>query len=252
MQYMRIVKDPEVRRAEILDAAEELFIAKGYEKASVNDIIKAVGLSKGAFYYYFKSKEEVLDEIIEKLVCEGVKRAEKVATSPFPILQKLIAMIVAVNFVQGERIFAIFKDKNGIEVNDRIAAIKKYDIQYIFRLGPCFGKVIEEGIEAGLFSNPFPIESARILLCVGFTLFDWDNTFKWTKDEGKITTAAFLVAIERILGAKAGTLLEFQNLFIRNVLHPYFQNYGSSEVKKQPQDVFTEEILNILRHSGVG
>jgi len=250
---MRIVKEPEVRKAEILEAAERLFIAKGYEKASVNDIIKSVGLSKGAFYYYFTSKEEVLDKIIEKLVSEGVNRAEKIATSSFPILQKLIAMIVAIQFRdEYEHIFAIFQDKSGVEVRDRIVALKKYDVQYIFNLSPCFGKVIEEGIKAGLFSTPFPIESARILLCVGFTLFDWDNNFKWTEEEGKTATLAFLVAIERVLGAKSGTFSEFQNLFIKNIFDPYFQTLDGSIFKKQNQDIFTEDILNILHHSGIG
>jgi len=56
---MRISKDGDIRKQELLDAALQLFYEKGYEKTSVNDIIEKVGVSKGAFYYYFKSKEEV-------------------------------------------------------------------------------------------------------------------------------------------------------------------------------------------------
>ncbi len=249
---MRIIKEPEVRKVEILDAAEKLFAVKGYEATSVDAIIKAVGLSKGAFYYYFTSKEEVLDKIIEKLVSEGVKRAEKIASSPFPVLQKLIAMIVGIQFRdEYKHISSIFQDEGRIEIRDRIVALKKYDIQYISQLSPCFGKVVEEGIEAGLFSTPFPIESARILLCVGFTLFDWDNNFKLTEEKGKDATVAFLVTIERVLGAKAGTLSEFQDLFIKNIFEPYFQILDGNIAEKQHQDIFTEDILNILHHSGI-
>lgn len=50
---MRIVKDGGERRKELLDTARRLFISKGYEKTSINDILKEVGIAKGTFYYYF-------------------------------------------------------------------------------------------------------------------------------------------------------------------------------------------------------
>lgn len=61
---MKTVKDAELRRQEILMTARELFIKKGYDKTSVNDILKVVDIAKGTFYYYFSSKEEVLEAII--------------------------------------------------------------------------------------------------------------------------------------------------------------------------------------------
>ena len=60
---MWISKDAETRKKEILDAALELFYEDGYDKTSINDIIKKVGVTKGAFDYHFKSKEEILDTI---------------------------------------------------------------------------------------------------------------------------------------------------------------------------------------------
>ncbi len=47
----RIVKAPDERRTEFIETAQALFYTKGYERTSVNDIIEAVGVSKGAFYY---------------------------------------------------------------------------------------------------------------------------------------------------------------------------------------------------------
>ena len=61
---MKTVKDAELRRQEILMTAKKLFIKKGYDKTSVNDILKVVDIAKGTFYYYFSSKEEVLEAII--------------------------------------------------------------------------------------------------------------------------------------------------------------------------------------------
>ena len=63
---MWISKEGDVRKQELLDAALQLFTEKGYEGTSINDIIKKVGVTKGAFYYYFKSKEEVLDILTER------------------------------------------------------------------------------------------------------------------------------------------------------------------------------------------
>ena len=52
---MKTVKDAELRRQEILMTARELFIKKGYDKTSVNDILKVVDIAKGTFYYYFSA-----------------------------------------------------------------------------------------------------------------------------------------------------------------------------------------------------
>lgn len=59
----RIRKDPEVRRAELIDAALELFSADGYEKTMIIDIVKKAGVAKGTFFYYFPTKEAILEAI---------------------------------------------------------------------------------------------------------------------------------------------------------------------------------------------
>ena len=63
---MRIVKEHDERKNEIIDTASHIFAQKGYDKTSVNDILNAIGIAKGTFYHYFKSKEEVLDAVITK------------------------------------------------------------------------------------------------------------------------------------------------------------------------------------------
>ncbi len=51
---------------QILSVSARLFIDKGYEKTSVQDIIEALGMSKGAIYHHFKSKEEILDAVMNR------------------------------------------------------------------------------------------------------------------------------------------------------------------------------------------
>ena len=61
-------KYPEETRQAILDAALKLFLEKGYEKTTILDIVNGMdGLTRGAFYHHFKSKEEVMDQISEDL-----------------------------------------------------------------------------------------------------------------------------------------------------------------------------------------
>ena len=64
---MRIVKEAAERKNEILDAAEELFAARGYEATSTGDILDRVGIARGTLYYHFRSKEEILDALTERI-----------------------------------------------------------------------------------------------------------------------------------------------------------------------------------------
>src|SRR4051812_45471943 len=77
----RIVKNAEVRRNEILDAAYKLFARHGYEATTVNAIIDALGLSKGAFYHHFESKEEVLHALARR-------RADEMYTRALPLVAR--------------------------------------------------------------------------------------------------------------------------------------------------------------------
>lgn len=63
---MRISKDPEERKQEIIDTAMRLFSEKGYEKTSISDIAKEMNVAQGLLYRYFPSKEALFDTAIEQ------------------------------------------------------------------------------------------------------------------------------------------------------------------------------------------
>ena len=71
---MRITKEPEERKQEILDTAMRLFYEKGYEKTSITDIAKAIGVAQGLCYRYFPSKEALFDSAIDQYAEELVRR----------------------------------------------------------------------------------------------------------------------------------------------------------------------------------
>ena len=64
----RRAKDPEIRKKEFIDAALELFSTKGFDETSVTDITKRVGVSHGAFFYYYKSKDDIIGDVIDVLL----------------------------------------------------------------------------------------------------------------------------------------------------------------------------------------
>lgn len=61
---MREVKEPEVRKAEIIQSAKKLFLQKGYLQVTTQDIVNDLKISRGLLYYHFKSKEDILRHII--------------------------------------------------------------------------------------------------------------------------------------------------------------------------------------------
>lgn len=64
MQTKRSVFMKKDNREYILETSLMLFLQKGFKSVTMNDIVQKTGLSKGAFYYYFESKEQVFEEVV--------------------------------------------------------------------------------------------------------------------------------------------------------------------------------------------
>ena len=91
----RVTKTPEERRLEIIQTAERLFGEVGFAKCSVEMIIREIGVAKGTFYYYFKSKEEALGEVCLFGIEDYVQRMESIAATDQPFEAKLIATVTS-------------------------------------------------------------------------------------------------------------------------------------------------------------
>ena len=77
----RIVKKPDERRKEIIQAARELFQEKDYAKMTMQDLMKKLNIAKGTIYHYFSSKEDLLESVVEDLMDEELKRKKRLLKS---------------------------------------------------------------------------------------------------------------------------------------------------------------------------
>jgi len=97
-------------RERLLESAKTLFSQRGYYATSVEDIVESAGLSKGAFYFYFKSKEELFKSLVEEMHLNIVKRLESFLERDLPLEDALIehAEVFLEDIYQNRHIAQIF------------------------------------------------------------------------------------------------------------------------------------------------
>ncbi|GIP34921.1 TetR/AcrR family transcriptional regulator [Paenibacillus sp. J2TS4] len=198
---MRISKKPEERRNEILDAAEMLFTTQGYSNTTVNDILNKVGIAKGTFYYYFQSKEEVMDAIVMRFIGMGVQAAKQIAADPnLQAHEKIFQILMAQKPDTGrkEQMIEQLHEVNNAEMH------QKSLVETILQLTPVLTEVIEQGIAEGTFRTPYPKETIEFLLVSSQFLFD-EGIFEWPPDEWMQKALAFTYVMETTLGADQGS-----------------------------------------------
>ncbi len=210
---MRIVKDPEERKSEILDTAEMLFCTKGYSKTTVNDILNEVGIAKGTFYYYFKSKEEVMDAIITRIIDNDINIAKKIALNPeIPVLEKFFQILMSQRPKVGyskEKVIQQFHLPNNAEMH------QKTIVKTILNFTPILAEVVEEGVREGIFNTKYPKETIEFLIASSECIFD-ESMFSWNKDEMLQKTKAFVYIMETTLGADKGSFDFVHDMIIGN------------------------------------
>lgn len=198
---VRTVKTSEVRRAEILQAASELFQEIGYESTSVDSIVRSAGIAKGTFYYYFKSKDEVLAALAQQLCAEMVTRSQIIADDPqLGAIEKFCAIIASQNQTV-EAGQALVEDLHRPENR---ALHERSNIETVLAFGPILAAVVEQGNQEGVFQVDDPLSTVQFILAGSLFLFG-HQMFSWTPEEQAARMQAMLLLIERAFGAVAGS-----------------------------------------------
>ena len=210
----RVAKDHSERRQEFLDAASELFYSKGYEETSVNDILKKIDLSKGTFYHYFKSKEELLDELVAHLTKDILSIVEGFIDDPaldaIAKLNKIYEISGSYKAANKDLIMtlmrAMYSDKNvrmRLKMNEHTIGI----------MTPLMLKIVNQGITEGVFNTDYPEDIGEFVFTMGFGLGEKVSRLILGIDEHpenmeKLirTYDMYQAAMERLLGAPEGSI----------------------------------------------
>lgn len=157
----RTSKAPEERHRELVDCAVRLFTEKGYGATAVSDIVREVGVAQGTFYYHFKSKEAVLEAVVDRTtsgVAEKVQAAvERQDSSPAARLDKVLSLLLAA-MLDNRGLIDILHHPGNEVLHEQMRAKLVGGIQ------PSIEKLVVIGVEAGDFDVPHAQEAAELLL----------------------------------------------------------------------------------------
>lgn len=185
----------DVRKKELIRIAYDLFITKGYENTSVDEIIAQAGIAKGTYYYHFESKEQILEEVINMMIDAGVERAEKVIESKLKLEEKLVYTILALRVTPEEQ-----SVQDVIHQKENIILHKKTNDRIIEEAVPILSKIARVAKKEGIFNCDDNIEErVRMTLILSNEMFDHGEI-----DEKQILV--FIDTLEKIYGAKPGSL----------------------------------------------
>lgn len=203
---MRVVKEAEERRNEILDVADKLFTQKGFEGTSTNDILEEVGIARGTLYYHFKSKEDIMDALIERYNNKILSSAQAVAKdTTLSVYERIIQVILSMRLSQykeeSEALIRVMHKPQNVLMH------QKTQSTVIQSITPILSELIEEGIKQGLFDTPVPYECMEMFMIYMTTLFDGD-IIELTEEEQLSRMKAIQINMERVLGCEPGSLKE--------------------------------------------
>jgi AcrR family transcriptional regulator len=158
-----VVSDKEAAGREcLLDQAQRLFFAHGYSGTSVRDIVQACGLSNGALYYHFGSKQNLFIQVFKEYVATATRQIDQARARQGSCRERLAAMADAyAQFIVESRSELQTLHRDLVQCGDE--RIKGLLPQTVWRIPSRFAEVLEEGIAAGEV-RPVDTEQVSMLL----------------------------------------------------------------------------------------
>lgn len=222
---VRVLKDHGERRDEFLEAAVRLMAAKGYEKTTIQEIIDAVGVSKGAFYHYFSSKEDVLDAIADRAADATIGEGyEGLRSKKLPAVEKLkefmdASMLWKSRNIEVVSIFVpiLYNEKNA-RLRNRIAELSRSNA------APLLLEIVNQGVRDGSFDVRHVKETVDLVVPLFLSAVDGIIKVVLSPmepgDKAKVLRrrhAVILTALERILGAREGALGRVPEAYVKQL-----------------------------------
>jgi TetR/AcrR family transcriptional regulator, transcriptional repressor for nem operon len=211
---IRVLKEPAIRRNEILDAGQRILFRKGYEQMTIQNILDDTQISKGAFYHYFDSKQALLEGLIERMGEEGIQLIRPILTDPkLNALQKLNIYFDSAMRWKTDQIVTLipilrvwYSDDNSLLRQKELAAGKKIMV-------PLLTDVLRQGSSEGLLGTPYPEQMAEVLVSLIMGLSDALGELILVGQAGpanlirvEAVVAAYTYSVERTIGAAPSSL----------------------------------------------
>lgn len=154
--------DPESRRREIVSAALKLFERDGFDSVRVEDILQEVGLSKGGFYHHFRSREDILRQIVVNETNDLVARINKELTGNDPVSDMISLFTVGSLNFGGE--VGVLKTLDSFA--SKTIYLDEMETRFSIHLKPLIARIVATGVESKIFSDVDCNATAEIVIAV--------------------------------------------------------------------------------------
>jgi AcrR family transcriptional regulator len=203
-----------IRREAFVDAGLRLIQARGYEQMSVQDVLDELDASRGAFYYYFSSKRELLEAVVDHVVAAALAAVEPIAADlQLPAVAKLEGVFTGIAGWKAERRELMLALIQVWYSDDNVLTRDKLRLHLVVSLVPMLAEIIREGTEQGVMSAGSPEGAARAVVSLLLGAQDVAIELFVARQQGTVsaetvasTFAGYTEAMERILGIPAGSL----------------------------------------------
>lgn len=148
MAKIRITKEPEERRKEILNAAIKVFSEKGYEKTSITDIAKSIDIAQGLCYRYFSSKEELFDAALEEYSDILIGNMMKEFTGQEQNLSEVINKIATSYECDTDVHYSLFHGEHNRKLHDQLL------LRVCEKLSPVVKKYLQDAVATNQIEIP--------------------------------------------------------------------------------------------------
>lgn len=203
------------KREEILDAAQRLVLTVGYAQMSIQDILRELNISSGAFHHYFESRSALLEALTERMQGEVNQHLRAIVDDPhLPAREKLQRFLTTLDQMRVERKTAILKLLRIWYTDDNALVRLKVDRSTMEQRAPLVNRIVAQGIREGVFTSPDPEQAGDIILSLlhGMSsahakhMLAEEQDGDFTAQEVVRIHAAYMGAIERVLGAEPAFL----------------------------------------------
>lgn len=151
------------RKNQILDAATAVFARLGFHEARMDDIVHESGLSKGTLYWYFKSKEEIITAISQRLFTADIAQLEGLLTAEGTVSERLMQLMQ-------RRVLGLQRTSNMIPILFEFYAaavhqddVRQFIVVYFQQFHELLVALVQQGIDQGEFRPVKAVEAATTL-----------------------------------------------------------------------------------------